>query len=232
MAKKGTSIPGWPPERSSNSGDAFGEALLRANPLTAGFAGGLDFMKSLWGGLPSTVPGFVVPTVDLEELDKRLTDLKAVEAWLALNANMLRTTIQSLEVQRNTIAALNSFGGNLNQSTEQMLHGMQKHAAGAEKVAPAASAAESAAAEPRAATSGHGAPKTANRKGGKAGTGGSGATPGAAPAAGTAWLDFLQSQFNQVASAALAGGGVAAPAKKAAPRKTPKAAARSRPKAL
>jgi hypothetical protein len=52
----------------------------------------------------------IAPTLDVEELDKRIADLRAVEHWLNLNAGMLRTTIQSLEVQRNTIATLRSFG--------------------------------------------------------------------------------------------------------------------------
>jgi len=53
----------------------------------------------------------IAPTLDVAELDKRIADLRAVEQWLNLNLSMLRTTVQSLEVQRNTIATLKSFGG-------------------------------------------------------------------------------------------------------------------------
>ena len=50
-----------------------------------------------------------MPTLDIEELDKRIQDLKSVENWLQLNMNVLRSTIQGLEVQRATLAALKSF---------------------------------------------------------------------------------------------------------------------------
>lgn len=48
--------------------------------------------------------------IDLKEMDKRISELKAVEQWLSLNLNLLKTTIQGLEVQRGTLAAIQSFG--------------------------------------------------------------------------------------------------------------------------
>jgi hypothetical protein len=81
----------------------------------------LDFVKNLWGSMG--VPGLTTPTLSVDELDKKINDLKAVEAWLNLNMNMLRGSIQALEVQRNTIATLKSVGASLaaavNQSTAQ-----------------------------------------------------------------------------------------------------------------
>jgi hypothetical protein len=68
----------------------------------------LDFVKNLWGGMG--VPGMAVPTVSVDDLDKKIADLKAVEAWLALNSSMVRGTIQALEVQRGTLAAIKSMG--------------------------------------------------------------------------------------------------------------------------
>ncbi|MCU6435019.1 hypothetical protein LPB67_14675 [Undibacterium sp. Jales W-56] len=68
----------------------------------------LSFVKNIWGGMH--VPGMVTPTVSVDELDKKIKDLKTVESWLTVNMNMLRGTIQALEVQRATIAALNSLG--------------------------------------------------------------------------------------------------------------------------
>ncbi|MFZ6845675.1 PhaM family polyhydroxyalkanoate granule multifunctional regulatory protein [Undibacterium sp. RuTC16W] len=68
----------------------------------------LSFVKNIWGGMH--VPGMVTPTVSIDELDKKIKDLKTVESWLTVNMNMLRGTIQALEVQRATIAALNSLG--------------------------------------------------------------------------------------------------------------------------
>lgn len=67
----------------------------------------LEFIKKMWTGLG--VPGMVVPTLKIEEINKQITDLKAVESWLNLNLNMLHTTIQALEVQSATLSALHAL---------------------------------------------------------------------------------------------------------------------------
>lgn len=77
-------------------------------PNMPGVTDTLDFVKNLWGGMG--VPGMAVPTVSVDDLDKKIADLKAVEAWLALNSSMVRGTIQALEVQRGTLAAIKSMG--------------------------------------------------------------------------------------------------------------------------
>jgi len=65
-----------------------------------------EAIKALWGNMGFAMPGMVAPTFDTGELDKRIADLKAVEGWLQMNLGMLQTTIQSLEMQRNTLAAM------------------------------------------------------------------------------------------------------------------------------
>src|SRR5205814_6650397 len=85
-----------------------------------------ELMKKVWGagfpqipGFPSptamtqALPSMMLPTLDVNELDKRIADLRAVEQWLALNAGMLRASIQTLEVQRNTIATLKTLSGTM-----------------------------------------------------------------------------------------------------------------------
>lgn len=77
----------------------------------------LEFVKNLWGGMGvpgMNVPGMVIPTLSVEEIRKKISDLKAVEAWLELNMNMLRGTIQALEVQAATISTLQTMGEALN----------------------------------------------------------------------------------------------------------------------
>ena len=69
---------------------------------------GFDFLNKIWSSLP--IPSVMSPTTDLDELDKRISDLKAVEQWLNVNLGMLRATIQGLELQRGAIATLKSFG--------------------------------------------------------------------------------------------------------------------------
>ena len=64
-------------------------------------------MPDMSGGMS----GFngAMPTFDIEELDKRIKDLKSVESWLSMNLNVLKSTIQTLEVQRATLMAIKSF---------------------------------------------------------------------------------------------------------------------------
>jgi hypothetical protein len=78
----------------------------------------LDFVKNLWGSM-GVVPGIAAPTLSIDELDKKINDLKAVEAWLNLNSSMVRGSIQALEVQRNTIATLKSMGKSLASAVQQ-----------------------------------------------------------------------------------------------------------------
>jgi hypothetical protein len=70
---------------------------------------GFDFLQGLLknagAGLPN-VGQWIAPTLDPEELDKRIKELKTVQFWLEQNAKLLATTIQALEVQRMTLATL------------------------------------------------------------------------------------------------------------------------------
>ena len=89
-----------------------------------------EFLKKLWSPMGLPMPGVVVPLLDPKEIDKRITDLKSGENWLNMNLNLLRMTIQGLEMQRATLAAFQS---------------MQPSSAGeSAKVDPAAAAASAA----------------------------------------------------------------------------------------
>lgn len=82
----------------------------------------LDFVKNLWGsmGVPGiNFTGMAVPTLSVEELDKKIADLKAVESWLNVNQTMLHGTIQALEIQRGTLNTLKSMGATLAQAVKQ-----------------------------------------------------------------------------------------------------------------
>ena len=87
----------------------------------------LEMMKTMWGqGAAGQTPGqfpftadaskaaggfgAAFPGLDTDELEKRIKDLKSVENWLNLNLNILKSTIQGLEVQHATMMALKSFG--------------------------------------------------------------------------------------------------------------------------
>ena len=66
----------------------------------------LEFVRNMWSSMGFSLPGIMTPTLDPNELDKRIQDLKAVEGWLRMNLNMLSASINTLEVQRATLAAL------------------------------------------------------------------------------------------------------------------------------
>lgn len=70
----------------------------------------MAFLRSLWGGTGVPLPGLVTPTLDIGELDKRISDLKAVEGWLKLNLGMLQMSVQGLELQRGMLAAVHAAG--------------------------------------------------------------------------------------------------------------------------
>lgn len=70
----------------------------------------LNFMRNMWGNMGFSLPGMVAPTFDVEELDKRIKDMKAVEGWLRMNLSMLQMTIQGLEMQRTTVGAVQAMG--------------------------------------------------------------------------------------------------------------------------
>jgi hypothetical protein len=69
----------------------------------------MEFLKNFWGNMGFPLPGMVTPTLDTDELGRRIADLKAVEGWLKTNLSMLQMTIQGLEMQRATLAAMQSM---------------------------------------------------------------------------------------------------------------------------
>ena len=76
------------------------------------FVPGFDFLQSLAKGASSSIPqlpnlsNWVAPTISVEELEKRIDELKAVQFWLEQNSRALTATVQALEVQKMTLATL------------------------------------------------------------------------------------------------------------------------------
>lgn len=65
-----------------------------------------EFLKMLWGPMGLPLPGMVTPTLDVSEIDRRIAELKSVETWLSMNLNLLKMTIQGMEMQRATLLAM------------------------------------------------------------------------------------------------------------------------------
>lgn len=178
-----------------------------------------EFVRTAWSSFG--VPSSLTPTADLDELDRRIADLKTVEQWLRMNLGLLETSVQALEIQRGTIVALKAYGDLLGSQAQglpgasALAQAMATAAAGMPKMTipdptsgdasiPATASPQSAeraaqtpAAEMAAAASGEAPPH-----------------PRAAAVAANpdldaaAWWDLLNRQFNQIASAALGAAGL------------------------
>ena len=87
------------------------------------FVPGFDFLQNLAtqaaGSAADKIPqlpnlgSWVAPTLNVEELDKRISELKSVQFWLDQNATALKATIQALEVQKMTLATLKGMNFNM-----------------------------------------------------------------------------------------------------------------------
>jgi hypothetical protein len=69
-----------------------------------------EFMQKMWNPLNFPIPGMLTPTIDVEELDKKIRELKSVENWLKMNLGFLQMTIRTLELQKTALEALNASG--------------------------------------------------------------------------------------------------------------------------
>jgi hypothetical protein len=67
-----------------------------------------EFLKSLWGPMGLPLAGLSAPTAAMSEVDRRIAELKSVETWLNMNLNVLRMSIQALEMQKAGLAAIQS----------------------------------------------------------------------------------------------------------------------------
>ena len=180
----------------------------------------LDLMKKMWGfaglpgipGIPSAgnlasmaarvpqhLPNMFAPTLDVNELEKRIADLRAVESWLELNASILRTTIQSLEVQRATIATLKGISGAM---MAPLLSRPETSPAPPPEVALGLAALKADESNTGSASAASGAQKEASKRRGARSTARAAAIT--APLNPALWWNTLQDQFTRIAASAAA----------------------------
>jgi hypothetical protein len=88
------------------------------------FVPGFDFLQNLAEQATQKSPKmpnlghWVAPTINVEELEKRIEELKAVQFWLDQNAAALKATIQALEVQKMTLATLRGMNFSMGDLAE------------------------------------------------------------------------------------------------------------------
>jgi len=104
---------------------------------------GFDFLQGLVKNAGAALPNigqWVAPTLNPEELEKRIEELRTVQFWLEQNARMLGATIQALEVQRMTLSTLKTM--NVQMSDLRAAMTLPEPSSPAAVAAPAASAAK------------------------------------------------------------------------------------------
>jgi len=181
------------------------------------FIPGFDFLQNLAKGASASIPNmpnlssWVAPTLNVEELEKRIGELKAVQFWLEQNRTALAATIQALEVQKMTLATLRGMNFNMSELADAM------------KVKPAAPAASTAA--PAGAESA--AAPNAGKDGGHKGKQGNGGAAGESSQVvdPLQWWGALTQQFQEIAATAMrdVAASAEAPGAKTAAAKTPPA---------
>ncbi|MBL8324935.1 MAG: hypothetical protein JNJ89_08245 [Rubrivivax sp.] len=176
--------------------------MTSANDFTR-LVPGFDFLQGLMKSGGTAMPGigqWIAPTLDPEELQRRIDELRTVQFWLEQNGKLIGTTIQALEVQRMTLATLKGMNLPMADLTQSLWTGK-----------PAASPARSGAASPKEtppppAAGAAGDAKAAKTKPAKAAK----ATDStAAPAAAVdplQWWGALTKQFTELATQALSDG--------------------------
>ncbi|MBA4110310.1 MAG: hypothetical protein C0487_12035 [Leptothrix sp. (in: Bacteria)] len=172
------------PDPSNASG---GDASSAFGGLGAGMAFFQDWMKAAGSALPNlqaaqgmggkSATPWSLPTLDPEELDKRIQDLKTVQFWLEQNSRLIGMTIQGLEVQRMTLSTLRG----MNVSMDAVRESLKARAAATPTEAPATP--PEAAAPPAADTTNESAEQ-----------------PAVNP---LRWWDTLTQQFSNLASQAV-----------------------------
>ncbi|MDM0046984.1 hypothetical protein QTH91_21005 [Variovorax dokdonensis] len=109
------------------------------------FVPGFDFLKNLANGAAAGMPGvktampgiatppglssWVAPTLSVEEVEKRIHEMKAVQFWLEQNLHALKATIQALEVQKMTLSTLRGMNLQMDDLAKAFTAGVASPAA-------------------------------------------------------------------------------------------------------
>ncbi|NMM77158.1 hypothetical protein B2J86_10460 [Acidovorax sp. SRB_14] len=161
------------------------------------FVPGFDFLQNLAKGASGHIPklpslsNWVAPTISVDELEKRVDELKAVQFWLEQNSRALTATIQALEVQKMTLATLQG----MNFSMGDLANAFTPKAADTAAGSAAKASGAPAAARPSEAPAASGKDDKADGGASKAGS------PGVIDP--LQWWGALTQQFQQIAASAL-----------------------------
>lgn len=66
----------------------------------------MDFFQKMWNPMSFPMPTLFQPTIDPEEIERKIVELRAVENWLKMNLSFLQMTMQTLEMQKSALQSL------------------------------------------------------------------------------------------------------------------------------
>jgi hypothetical protein len=211
------------------------------------FVPGFDFLQNLSKNAAQAQPtaaagmpgmgSWVAPTLSIEDIDKRIQELKSVLFWLEQNTTALKATIQAMEVQKMTLSTLQTMNVSMTDLAKAFT---------AKAPSPGPTAASARAPEPQAAAPQAFAPKAAPEPEPEPiqaqavhpeTTSAAPAKPGVDP---MQWWGALTQQFQNIAAAAvkdvaaeaLKTGATAKGDRKAASAKSPAAKKAAAPKTM
>ena len=117
--------PPKPPPASHDPPPQGPQQAAPAFPFSAQDA--LAFMQKLWNPLGVPIPGFGLPvappvagqpalpfpnpaamfaSLDPDEFDRKIGELRVIEGWLAMSLNMMQMSIKTMELQKASLLAL------------------------------------------------------------------------------------------------------------------------------
>ena len=167
------------------------------------FVPGFDFLQNLSqtasktapaaGAIPG-MPSWVAPTLNVEEIDKRIQELKAVQFWLEQNGTALKATIQALEVQKMTLTTLQGMNVSMADLAKAFTAKAPEAAAPVSASAPEPASEPEVQPEPEVQTQSNARPKARSKAKVAADK------PAVDP---MAWWGSLTQQFQNIAGAAM-----------------------------
>ena len=159
---------------------------------------GFDFLQGLVKNAGSALPNigqWVAPTLNPEELEKRIEELRTVQFWLEQNARMLGATIQALEVQRMTLSTLKTMNVQMSDLRDSLKIRVPD---GATTQSPPANDTTDESSDAPAAPNAKA--KAAGKTASRSAKGAAGAAPAVDP---MQWWGALTKQFTQLAATAM-----------------------------
>jgi hypothetical protein len=78
-----------------------------------------EFFQKMWNPTSFPLPGVFTPTMSVEDVEKKIAELSAVESWLKMNLTFLQMTIKTLQMQKTGLQAMQDAGKDLGGTSKK-----------------------------------------------------------------------------------------------------------------